>query len=1409
MMTTDFLFETSWEVCNKVGGIHTVLSTKARTLIDELNDNYIMIGPDVCRNIEGNAEFLDDQSLYNGFRLYAERKGLHLKVGRWNIVGKPVVFLVDFSDLFHQKNTIFSHYWEEYKLDSLSGQWDYIEPMLFGYAAGRVIESYYEYYISSIHRVVAHFHEWMTGSGILYLKEYCPQIATVFTTHATVLGRCIAGNGLPLYKDMEHYQPAIVAANFGVVAKQSLETMAAMHCDAFSTVSSITDRECRQFLGRNADRITPNGFSKDLAYNPDVHSFMRRQVRTKIINVLERLLNQRVEENAMFVLNSGRYEFHNKGIDVFIDALGRLNASPSLNHEVVAVIAIPAHHVEVNPYLSDAAYWPDFDKPLRERYTTHNLYDYDNDPIIQSIKKNSLFNSVDDKVKVLFIPSYLNGDDGAVNHTYLDFLTAFDVSVFPSYYEPWGYTPMESMALGVPTLTTSLAGFGSWLSQRIETASMPIGVIARNDGNYSNVVDEIASKLLYGTTMSNDDFEVLKQQSIVISAQMMWEKFIAHYSDLYDDALLKARERKNLYNDKIPYNEKNPIALNWGNEPEWRKVFIRPILPKNIEDLRRLAANFWWSWNGSAIALFESIDRALFEKCNRDPNKMLAMLSAQKFDELSQNEEFLKTLRSVMDKFDAYMSRKSDNDSYCVAYFSMEFGIHDSLKIYSGGLGMLAGDYLKQASDSNKNMIGIGLLYRNGYFVQHITKSGEQMSHYVPQVFSQLPLTAVHDRQGNWQKISVAMPGRIVYAKVWRSDIGKVPLYLLDTDIEENNRQDRNITGELYGGDSEMRLKQEILLGIGGVRLLEELGVQTDVYHNNEGHSAFSCLERLRNFVVEQKMAVDEAIELVRASTLYTTHTAVPAGHDSFDEELMRVYFYHFCSLLKVSWDEFMAFGRFGNRGDKEKFSMSLLAIHFSQQVNGVSEIHGKVSREMFAPLFPGYFPEELFISHVTNGVHFPTWVANSWLKLYTSAFGEEFLNHQSNEKYWLKIHNVDDSTLWHTHLQQKEQLLKHVEDRLKTEFLRRAEDPKLWLKTVEKLNPKALTIGFARRFATYKRANLIFTNLDRLAKIVGNQSQPVQFIFAGKAHPNDGGGKDLIKKIIEISKRPEFVGKIIFLENYDMNLAKYLIHGVDVWLNVPQRPLEASGTSGQKATMNGVLNFSVLDGWWAEGYRDNAGWALPKDNVYENQEYQNTLDSETIYSVLEEKIIPTFYDYRENNVPKKWVAYIKNSISGIAPHYTMERQLNDYYADYYDKLYHRYTSLTANNGARLKETVGWKRRLRRAWNTIELIDLQYPDSRNRPLDLGEEYTMKVVLQLTNISAKDIGVEAVFVENKDGKKQLLKTIELEVADDSQGRVTYSKTTRAILSGVYECAFRIYPKSKLLPHRQDLPLIKWV
>lgn len=1408
-MTADFLFETSWEVCNKVGGIHTVLSTKANSLINELNDNYILIGPDVCRNVEGNAEFIDDASLYKGFKLYTAGKGLHIKIGRWNIEGKPVVFLVDFSNLFQQKNTIFSHYWEKYKLNSLSGQWDYIEPMLFGYAAARVIECYYEYYISSAHNVVAHFHEWMTGSGILYLKEHCPQIATAFTTHATVLGRCIAGNGLPLYRDMEHYIADTVATNFGVEAKQSLECIATIQCDAFSTVSEITNLECVQFLGRSADEITPNGFAKEISYNKAIHHTTSLQIRKHLASIVEKMINQKIDDNALYILTSGRYEFHNKGIDVFIDTLGQLNNTTTLTRQVVAVIAVPAHTSEPYWNLTDTNIQPDYNNPTPEQYTTHSLYNYDSDPIITYIKKNKLNNSPTDKVKIIFIPSYLNGDDGIINYNYFDFLTAFDITVFASYYEPWGYTPMESMALGVPTLTTSLAGYGSWLQNKITSNNVPLGVIHRNDTNYNDVVKETAARLLYGCNMSERDIEQLKEQAITISQQTMWENFISHYHTLYNVALGKARQRKSLYNDKIPYIEKNPIVVNWGDEAEWHKVFVRPVMPRNLEGLQRLAQNLWWSWNGNAIALFESIDAALFERCQRDPNKMLAMLSAQKIDELSANHAFINRLSNVINQFDNYINRPHVAEDYCVAYFSMEFGIYDSLKIYSGGLGMLAGDYLKQASDSNKNMVGIGLLYRNGYFVQHITKSGEQISNYVPQKFSQLPISSVTDKQGGWQKISVALPGRIVYAKAWLCRVGCVPLYLLDTDIEENNEEDRLITAQLYGGNPEMRLKQEIVLGIGGIRLLQALDIHPDIYHNNEGHSAFSCLERLQHYVTDNKIAVDEARELITASTLYTTHTAVPAGHDAFDEELMRVYFSHYCSTINISWNDFMAFGRFNPTDNKEKFSMSVLAIHFSQEVNGVSEIHGAVSRSMFAPLFKGYFPEEIFISHVTNGVHFPTWVANSWLKLYVETFGEEFLHNQSNEQYWLKIHNVSDDKIWHTHIQQKHQLLDYIKQRLKTDFLQRAEKPRLWLDTVENINYNALTIGFARRFATYKRANLIFSNIERLKRIVSNPDHPIQFIFAGKAHPNDQGGKDLIHRIIEISKQPDFVGKIIFLENYDMSLAKYLIHGVDVWLNTPQRPLEASGTSGEKAAMNGIPNFSVLDGWWAEGYREDAGWALPKDNMYQNNEYQDQLDAETIYSILEEKIIPAYYNYRENNVPKRWISYMKNTIAGIAPHYTMERQLNDYYAEYYNKLYARVQLLTKNKSAKLKELVAWKRKIRQAWDTIELIDLEYPDTEKLPLTLGQEYTMKVVLQLTGISPTDLGVELVVCKKEDNTYKFIKTMQLDMVEEKQGRTTYIKTSRAILSGVYQCAFRIYPKHPLLPHRQDLPLLKWI
>jgi len=767
-------------------------------------------------------------------------------------------------------------------------------------------------------------------------------------------------------------------------------------------------------------------------------------------------------------------------------------------------------------------------------------------------------------------------------------------------------------------------------------------------------------------------------------------------------------------------------------------------------------------------------------------------------------------MNRIHKKCQAYVGLKKEAVGPAIAYFSMEYGIHDSLKTYSGGLGLLAGDYLKEASDYNRNLVGVGLLYRYGYFTQIVSASGEQIAANMPQDFSRIPARQVRDEHGNWQTISIQMPGRTMKARIWRVDVGRVELYLLDTDFEENIEQDRSVTHHLYGGDLENRFKQELLLGVGGIRLLQTLGIEPDLYHCNEGHAAFIGLERLRTMISDQNLSYPEALELVRTSTLYTTHTPVPAGHDSFDEGLVRMYMSHYPDRLNISWEQFIGLGRLHPEDSHEKFSMSYLAINLSQEVNGVSRLHGEVTQNMFNDLWKGYRPDELHIGYVTNGVHFPTWTAPEWTALYRKYFGDDFLENQSDLSRWHKIYDVDDKEIWDLRNNLRDKMVQHIKSRIRKAAVKKLEDPRIIREVEESLNSEVLTIGFARRFATYKRANLLFRDPERLARIINDPERPVQFIFAGKAHPNDKAGQDLIKFIVETSKRPEFIGRILFLQNYDISLAQKLVQGVDIWLNTPTRPLEASGTSGEKAIMNGSLHFSVLDGWWAEGYREGAGWALPEERTYDNQHYQDEMDAETIYSLLENEITQMFYNKRTNDVPIKWVSYIKNSIAQVAPNFTMNRMFIDYEERFYNKLYERAEKMKADDLAMIRDLTSWKRFVLRHWDGINIVGFRHPDVSREFVSLGDTYSAEVVLELNELDPSDIGVEIVIPDFGSGKDQETMTYskEFDLVKQENGQAFYRIEVSPARSGVLDYGIRIFPKHVNLPNRQDFALVKW-
>ena len=852
------------------------------------------------------------------------------------------------------------------------------------------------------------------------------------------------------------------------------------------------------------------------------------------------------------------------------------------------------------------------------------------------------------------------------------------------------------------------------------------------------------------------------------------------------------------------------IEISNANIPSWKTINVKSQIPESLKKLDTIAHNMWWSWNQDAKDLFAMLDEKLYAECGKNPVLLLEKLGFERLEELSKDKNVLAALDSVYSRFEKYMSVKPDANRPSVAYFCMEYGLSSVLKIYSGGLGVLAGDYLKEASDSNVDMCAVGFLYRYGYFTQALSMDGSQIANYEAQNFNTLPIERVMESNGVPMVIEVPFNDFNVQANVWRVNVGRVPLYLLDTDFEQNSEYDRPITHKLYGGDWENRLKQEILLGIGGMIMLEKLGIKKDIYHCNEVHAALCNLHRLTQYI-KDGYTFEEALEIVRSSSLYTVHTPVPAGHDYFDEALFSKYMRNYPAKLNITWDELMGMGRINAKDKSERFCMSTFACNTCQEINGVSRLHGKVSKYMFAGIWKGYFAEENHVGYVTNGVHFPTWVAPEWDALYTKYFDATFHGDQSNASIWEAIYNVPNDEIWAIRKQLKSKLIDHIRKSFKENWLKNQGDPMRIVNLLDKINPNALLIGFGRRFATYKRAHLLFTDLERLAQIVNNEERPIQFLFTGKAHPHDGAGQGLIKKIMEISKMPQFLGKIIFLENYDMDLAKMLVSGVDIWMNTPTRPLEASGTSGEKALMNGVLNLSVLDGWWCEGYKPGAGWALKEQRTYQNQEHQDQLDAATIYALLENEILPLFHDNRGGKeYSDAWVKFIKNSIAQVAPHFTMKRQLDDYYSKFYNKQAKRFHHLMEDDAKAARTLASWKEQVAARWNEIEVVSIERDENVvNGNMEVGKSYSISMVIDEKGLNDA-VGVELVTLTTDNSGNDVIYSVEpMEMVKQEGNLFTFNINYSLNNAGAFKVCYRIYPKHEELPHRQDFAFVKWM
>ena len=851
------------------------------------------------------------------------------------------------------------------------------------------------------------------------------------------------------------------------------------------------------------------------------------------------------------------------------------------------------------------------------------------------------------------------------------------------------------------------------------------------------------------------------------------------------------------------------IKVSNTNQPNWTEVKVNANLPENLHKLQEIAYNLWWVWNSEAKNMFRAIDGEAWKKAESNPIVLLNILSYDRLLELSKDKKFMKQLDAIYADFRAYMDEPKDPKKPSVAYYSMEYGLTHVLKIYSGGLGVLAGDYLKEASDCNVDMTAIGFLYRYGYFTQTLSPEGQQIAKYEAQNFSNLPITQVKEADGTPMVIEVPYPERTVKAYLWKVAVGRINLYLLDTDNEMNSEWDRQITHQLYGGDWENRIKQEIMLGMGGTLALNKLGIKKDVYHCNEGHAAFMGLQRMLDLVEKEGLNFQQALEIVRASGLYTCHTPVPAGHDYFEEGLFYKYMNMFPARLGIEWHDLIGMGRQNPADNTEKFSMSVFALNTCQEANGVSWLHGEVSKKMFAPVWPGYFQEELHVDYVTNGVHMPTWAASEWKAIYKETFPKEWFKDQSNLAMWAPYNDMPEEKIWATRMSLKHKLINYLKEQFRDNWMKSQGDPARIVRALNEMNAENLIIGFGRRFATYKRAHLLFTDLERLDKLVNNPDRPVQFLFTGKAHPADGGGQGLIKRIIEISRMPQFLGKIIFLENYDMRLAKRLISGVDIWLNTPTRPLEASGTSGEKAQMNGVLNFSVLDGWWKEGYVEGAGWALTDVRTYENQAHQDQLDAATIYQMLEKEIIPLYYAKNSKGYSPEWIQTIKNSVTKITPRFTTKRMMDDYFEKFYNKLAKRHALLGADSYKVAKEIVDWKQNIVAHWDAIEVVNSTL-NAKSAELSVGNKCTIAVELDTKGLNDKGIGVELVAVRTSThNNNKLFEVKPLELVKTKGSHLFFETEYQLSYAGGMKFGLRMYPKNDLLPHRMDFCYVRWL
>ncbi|MDR2695315.1 MAG: alpha-glucan family phosphorylase [Deltaproteobacteria bacterium] len=1411
------LFEVSWEVCNKVGGIYTVVSSKALQAVEEFGEEYYMLGPD----LKTNADFEEtDEACWDALQKVLHARGLKCRLGRWRIPGEPKVILVDFAKRYNT-NQILYDLWERCRVDSLAGGWDYIEPVMFSTACAEVISAAYQTLnVPMGRRAVAQFHEWMCGAGLLNVKKIEPEIGTVFTTHATMLGRALAGTGMDIYRQMRQINPTREAAAHNITPKCSMESISAREADCFTTVSNITGDEASAFLGRAPDVVTTNGMDMRLVPDYSEDRQVPAQLRAQLLSPISRLLRREIKPETRIMLISGRYEYRNKGLDLFLDALAGMDqALAESDTKVLALFTVMGGHTGINP----AAVGGDPDIASEQGpgwYSSHHVWEQPNDPILNACKRLGLHNNERNSVQVVFIPAQLDGKDGFLNMRYEEVLAAADLGVFPSWYEPWGYTPHESAAFSVPTATTDLSGFGIWAKelQQSRGGHGGVTVLPRRNIGYDDTVRELRNVLLEYATCPENVLNARRKAGRALALGSSWENFFPLYIEAYTVALNKTYERAGYKREKAE-SLSHVLTAAGSTTPLLRYLTAVAELPRPIERLRELANNLWWAWHPESWSLFEPLDPDAWARSDHNPIHVIESADPARLQAASQDPAYLALYDKTMAEFDAYMAEPCPingphmNPERPIAYFSTEYGLHECLTIYSGGLGVLSGDHLKSASDLNLPFVAVGLLYKNGYFRQYIDKDGRQIANYPENDFSMLPVNPLKDANGAPVIVELDMPGRQLYAQAWIVRVGRVSLYLLDTDISMNIPEDRKITARLYEADRDVRLRQEIVLGIGGVRLLRNIGLRVAVYHINEGHSAFMVLDRVHAFMVTVGLSYAEASEMVRSNTVFTTHTPVDAGNERFAPELMERYFTGYASGLGLSWQEFMGLGRVDplTRGP---FEMTVLALNFSCKANGVSRLHGLVSRHMWRGLWKGVPISEVPIDYVTNGIHVPSYVGPAMRPLLDRHLGEGWMRQPPEAPVWDKVNDIPDEEFWNAKQVQKKNLLDVLRNNLYEHCRKFGLGGEVRRAMLGGIVAEALVIGFARRFAPYKRATLIFADPDRLAKILNNPLQPVILVFAGKAHPADQAGIDLIRDVVGYANDPRFRGRIFFIEDYCLAVSRGLSQGCDVWLNNPRRPYEASGTSGQKLPVNGGLNLSISDGWWCEGYSDDInnhnGWTIGpvvRDQLPADGQADYS-DAESLYTLLEDEVVPLFFERPHSALPHSWIALAKNSLRTLTAQYSSDRMVRDYFEQSYLHASARRDRIGGKAQALARHLAAWKQEIPTRFATLRLCDIQVVGLHAATLACGQPLTIHVRIDPGQMQPDEILAQLV-IGIADGGDFSSSPEVVRLAPHRKGdSLVFSGTFTAARNGRYAYGIRVMPTTAGLDAPLSNHLVLW-